>query len=490
MADQLNPSNGGGRGASPSPPTARKRTSALLFLFLFSAALVAFHAGAQAAEEQFIAVRAGKLIVGNGEEKENVTVLLRDGKVDTIGDNVELPFPCEVIDASDKTVMPGLIHPESRLGLLPFSINGQRAERRVLDEFMPDEEAYETALKAGFTTIVLSPPASNGVGGRALAIRSKDMGGGWIVDDDGYLLVNLRRPGPDKPVIKGALKAAEQEIEKRKKAKEEWEKKKKEAEEAAKKAAEEAAKKAEEAKKPQTGQPPQPPPAAQEPPKPAPPEPQPQPPPQPGAPAQPAPVEEFKPPEVPANLKTWVDLLDKKEGVIALAHLGGAATYLHYREAIKGFEFRYVLEGDTGADFFGVADIYLVAKELALNKELVLVVPQISQIPYSSDRNNIPRVLVEAGARVAFRPASDSPESMEGLRFQTAEVIKGGLDRKEALKALGVHAAEVVGLQDRLGSIEKGKDGNLLILSGDPFDLQTQVDQVLIEGKVAWRRED
>ena len=66
--------------------------------------------------------------------------------------------------------------------------------------------------------------------------------------------------------------------------------------------------------------------------------------------------------------------------------------------------------------------------------------------------------------------------------------MKNGLSRAEALRAATLAPAELLGLGSRIGSIEKGKDANLVLLTGDPLDAQTWVDQVLIDGKTVYER--
>src|SRR5262245_59983175 len=51
-------------------------------------------------DARYVAIRCGRVILGTGEEKENVTVLVKNGKVEAIGEKVELPHPCRMVDAS------------------------------------------------------------------------------------------------------------------------------------------------------------------------------------------------------------------------------------------------------------------------------------------------------------------------------------------------------------------------------------------------------
>jgi imidazolonepropionase-like amidohydrolase len=71
-----------------------------------------------------------------------------------------------------------------------------------------------------------------------------------------------------------------------------------------------------------------------------------------------------------------------------------------------------------------------------------------------------------------------------------AELVREGWPREEALKALTLHPARLLGLEARLGSIEKGKDADLIFLDADPFDPTARVREVMIAGEIVHRVED
>jgi len=80
---------------------------------------------------------------------------------------------------------------------------------------------------------------------------------------------------------------------------------------------------------------------------------------------------------------------------------------------------------------------------------------------------------------------------MYGLDIRTSAVLAAryGLNREEALKALTINAAELLGVSDRLGSIQKGRDADLVILDGDPLDPAARVEMVIIDGQTFYQRE-
>lgn len=94
-----------------------------------------------------------------------------------------------------------------------------------------------------------------------------------------------------------------------------------------------------------------------------------------------------------------------------------------------------------------------------------------------------------AKAKLPFALQTDTlPYGSSYLWYQAATAVKYGVSRSQALRAATLWPAEFLGLGHRLGSLQKGKDANLLILTGDPLDAQTWVDRVLIEGRIVYER--
>jgi len=100
-----------------------------------------------------------------------------------------------------------------------------------------------------------------------------------------------------------------------------------------------------------------------------------------------------------------------------------------------------------------------------------------------------PAQLARAGVKVAF--VSDAPATPEEqLRVSAAFAVKYGLDRQEALRAMTVVPAEALGLLKRLGTLEEGKDADLVAWSGDPLTLSSGVELVIVDGVVTYRKAD
>jgi hypothetical protein len=96
--------------------------------------------------------------------------------------------------------------------------------------------------------------------------------------------------------------------------------------------------------------------------------------------------------------------------------------------------------------------------------------------------------LVRGGARIAF--VSDMPEGRPlDLRHSASALCRQGVTQEEALKTITLFPALILGVGERVGSIEEGKDADFVILSGDPLDLGARISAVYIGGRLVSDRE-
>ncbi len=77
---------------------------------------------------------------------------------------------------------------------------------------------------------------------------------------------------------------------------------------------------------------------------------------------------------------------------------------------------------------------------------------------------------------------------LTSLPLEALYAIRGGATEKAALASLTIVPARLLGVEDRLGSIEKGKDADVLIMNGQPLDYRTYVETALVNGKVVYDR--
>jgi imidazolonepropionase-like amidohydrolase len=93
-----------------------------------------------------------------------------------------------------------------------------------------------------------------------------------------------------------------------------------------------------------------------------------------------------------------------------------------------------------------------------------------------------PGILAKAGCMVSI--ITDAPViPQEYLPLCAALAVKSGMDKYEALRAITINPAEHIGVGDRIGTIEAGKDADIILTTGDLFEIETRVKTVLINGE-------
>jgi imidazolonepropionase-like amidohydrolase len=97
-----------------------------------------------------------------------------------------------------------------------------------------------------------------------------------------------------------------------------------------------------------------------------------------------------------------------------------------------------------------------------------------------------PGIMSKAGVKVAIQ--TDEMSAVKYLAINAALAAREGMPEEEALKAMTINAAEIIGVDDRVGSLEVGKDADVVVFSGHPFDYQTVAELVLVDGQVAYMR--
>jgi len=97
----------------------------------------------------------------------------------------------------------------------------------------------------------------------------------------------------------------------------------------------------------------------------------------------------------------------------------------------------------------------------------------------------VPKVFQDKGVRFALRSYGTSSRS---LWYQAALCVAHGMSRAEAVAAVTTTPADFLGLGDRIGTLEKGKDGNVVLFSGDPLSVTSKVEYVVVEGNQVYDR--
>ncbi len=149
----------------------------------------------------------------------------------------------------------------------------------------------------------------------------------------------------------------------------------------------------------------------------------------------------------------------------------------------REFKLRYTLDHCTEG--------YLITDKLkeALGEDCegIIVGPLLtdrSKIELKNLSFKAPKVLEQAGIEYAMM--TDHPVTPEQyLPICTAVAVREGASEKGALKAITINAAKITGIADRVGSIEVGKDADIAVFSGHPFDFRSRCVLTLVNGKVA-----
>ena len=183
------------------------------------------------------------------------------------------------------------------------------------------------------------------------------------------------------------------------------------------------------------------------------------------------------PPARDLGFEAMNDVLSKKTYVRAHVH---AATDVMTLVRLKDeFGFDLTLHHSTEA--------YKVAPELAKRGISAVVLPLGPRIGLTDDALTGPYVLWKAGVKIAMH--TDAPViSQKWLRLCAAIAMRYGIPEEEALKMVTRNAAEIARVADRVGSLEVGKDGDLVIFDGPWFEPRSRVEMVVGDGRVIYDR--
>lgn len=133
----------------------------------------------------------------------------------------------------------------------------------------------------------------------------------------------------------------------------------------------------------------------------------------------------------------------------------------------------------------GVSEGWRVADEIA-KSGIPVITGGVLELPsrdydrYDKAYAN-PGLLKKAGIKVAIKSESGN-NNYRNLPYHAGFAVAYGMNKEDALKAITIIPAELLGVSDKLGSIEVGKSATLFICNGDPFEMKTQVLHVFIEG--------
>lgn len=411
---------------------------------LFAALVAAAGSPAAGAAEKPVVIRGGRVVPVAGPEIENGAVLIEGGKIKAVGkaEKIAVPAGAEVVDAAGGWILPGLVESLASIGLgEPYGApegdevsDPVTAGLRILDALNPFDKRFEQAARAGITTLMIAPGRANVIGARTLVVKPRGATAEeMVLLEPAGIKLTLGEGPKDAFGAKGRLPGTRMGsayvVRKALIDASEYVRKRKAYEAAVA-----------EAKKKKGG----------------------------ATPAAP-----------PRNLdlEPLADLLEGKlTGFVECHRADDIQTALRL---VDEFRFRAVLVGATEA--------FKSADEIARRGIPVIV----GSMGVGSKRVETKDVspanaakLVEAGIKTAIA-AEDSLGlgSQEELALAAALAVKGGLDRAAALRAVTLTAAEILGVGARVGSLEPGKDADVVVFDGDPFYYRSRVVRVFIDGR-------
>jgi len=442
------------------PRESRRSTlrCAILSLTLAAFTFPLTTASADDSEDRYVVVKTKKTITITGEEIDNALIVIKGGRIEAVGKKVDYPSDSRLIDASDLVAMPGMINPRTRIGLPKMSRSGNKSHKKIANLYYPpDDDTYEKLLAAGYTLLSLYSDGS-GLPGQSLVQSTWKPKSKKGIKDSGLIRITFSRTARDKKILKATLTKARKAVEQEKKA----------------------------ATKPATTQPDtQPPSGKGQPPEKKKGKPTSQP--TTGPSTKPTTKQAEKPkkpaaPKIKPELAPIVSLLKKTDGYLAHVEFGRASDVVHFADTVKGFDFprAYTFVGR------GISDVHHVVMHELLGgaDALIALPPTMPNMPLTVNPYNPPREFAAAGCDVALFPASDTLPAHEHMRERLALLVRAGLNRTDALKAVTLHAAKFLTLEKDYGSIEKGKRADLIFLDGDPLDPFAKVRRVMIGGEI------
>ena len=405
-----------------------------------------------------MAIRARRVETAAGPPLMEAVIVIRDGKIVAVGTDARIPAGARVIVTD--TVMPGIIGAFSRIGLSSAAaaapvtprpgfafggFGGGGAGRaaatphyRVVDELYPFDEDYARLLRVGVTTLGLFP-SGTGINGQGAAARLKgESGESMALNPNGALAINFSTDTQAQQLIRSTLEGARQSSGSR-------------------------------------------PPAALD-----------------SPPDDPEfePDDDFQrgqrrgfqrptggiaPPSTAFLAERRIPVARAVNGEIpTFVSCIDASAALYASQLIAPFE-------KLKSVLIVPSESYRIAELLGEKKSSVIIPASLTFETATRNRVNPAAMLSNAGVKVACRPVSDNVEGYSDLRLNMAQLVRAGLARDTALKAITLHPAQMLGIAERVGSIETGRDANLILLDGDPFAATTRIRRVLLEGKEAFR---
>jgi hypothetical protein len=430
------------------------------------AALTAVLGTALPAQSRPVAIRNARILTLRGEPIERGTVVMHNGKILSIGRDVEAPAGAQVVDARGGTLLPGIVSAYSQAGLTrpqPMEADEQRGRRgpgrrqgpmpgpapsasptnqaatAIVLSLYPRQEIFGQLLQQGVTTLSLVPNGQGFPGQGAILDPAGKTLAELTLREKAFVQIAPQASATGKKLVRDAFAAARRQGEARRPT-----------------GSAAAAPTSAPASAPSSppGEQPASQPAAS----------------QPSAPAS--------QPQRDPHAEALAELLDGKAR--AFLAVDSAADLLHYLDAAADLRFPTTVVWTRLGSGQGRLDEVL--DQLKSLKAAVLMPPSLTSPPSTQYRLNPARILRDAGIEVGFI-VGDSRDEASALFFRLMELVRHGLAADDALRAVTIVPARVLGIDDRVGTLEPGKDADVLLFDRDPLDPSSKLVRVWHRGE-------
>jgi imidazolonepropionase-like amidohydrolase len=430
------------------------------------------------AAQDKIVIKGGRVLPVSGPAIDGGIIVINKGKIEAVGKNVPIPADAKVIDATGKVVAPGFIDVHSTRGMDQVNeTNPNVPFLSVVDAIDPSQDYFEECRRQGITTVAIVPGNATMFGGQGAILKTA----GTIVDDmivkRGVGIKLSLRPTGDRNRM-GHVAAIRKELDAARDAMADKSKTaigdqrsaigQNEAPNGALPKADSREPRADEDTQQRR--------------------------PRPGGGQAPMGGETS---DATLVREALTKLL--KGDLLAFIYCELAMDVPQAIKLVKEYKLKAVLVLDQ--------DCHRAVKQVADAKLPVVLDPTLvywEADPRTGEERQIslPKIFREAGVPVTFqvtgtasagggRGGGNQPPAIGAnyLWYQAATAVKYGTPADEALNAITLRPAQTLGLAGSTGTIEPGKDADLVILTGDPLKLDTWVETTLISGKVVYERE-
>jgi len=381
-------------------------------------------------------IKGGKVLTMNSISFQASSVLIDNGKIIEVGENIDIKDDAQVIDAKGCWVLPGLIDAHCHIGIMEENVGFEGRDvneasdpitphMRAIDGINPLDSSFYDARKAGITTVMTGPGSANVIGGQFVVMKtSGNCVDDMIIKEPAAMKISFgENPkkiynGKNKtPMTRMGIAALLRDTIIRTK---NYQNKKIKA------------------------------------------------------------LNNNENFEIDIKMEAMIPVLKKE--IPLKAHVHRADDILTAIRIAKEFNLDITLDHCTE----GILIIDKVRNSMAP----VLIGPVMtskSKIEIKNKSIATPGELNRAGIKIAI--ITDHPVTPIGyLSICAGLAVKEGLGMIDALKAITINAAEILGISDRKGSIQKGKDADIAIFDGNPLDMYTNTVYTIIDGNVVYNK--